>query len=115
VTSVLLVAPIGVMAQQSVVGQTCSADIQHHCAGVRPGEGRIRACVREHFPAFSEPCKQALLSNVAVVKICKEDVTRTCPGIEPGGGRIQACMKEHFAEYSDRCKQAIVTAKLGQR
>jgi len=115
VASVLLMAPVGAMAQGVAVRQACGPEIQQHCAGVEPGEGRLRACVKEHFAAFSEPCKQAMLSSVAVVRACKADVQRTCPDIQPGGGRIQACMKDHFAEYSERCQQAIVTAKFGTR
>jgi Cysteine rich repeat len=113
--SILLLAPVGAMAQQPAVREACAAEIQQHCAGVQPGESRIRACVMEHFAGFSEACKQALLSNVAVVKACKEDVQKTCPGVQPGGGRIQACMKDHFAEYSEPCRQAIVMAKFGKR
>ena len=103
------------MAQQAAVRQACGAEIQQHCAGLQPGEGRIRACVKDHFAEFSDLCKQALLNSVAVVKSCKADVQRTCPGVQPGGGRIQACMKDHFAEYSEPCKQAIIMAKFGKR
>ena len=115
VASVFVLAPVGAMAQGTAVRQACGTDIQQYCAGVEPGDGRLRACVQEHFAAFSETCKQALVSSVALVKACKDDVQRTCPDIQPGGGRIQACMKDHFTEYSDRCKQAIVTAKFGKR
>jgi hypothetical protein len=115
VASVLLMAPASAMAQGAAVRQACGPEIELHCAGVQPGEGRLRACVKENFAAFSEPCKQAMLSSVAVVRACKADVQRTCPDIQPGGGRIQACMKDHFAEYSDSCKQAIITAKFGSR
>lgn len=113
--SLLLMAPVDAMAQGAAVRQACGPEIQQHCAGVQPGEGRLRTCVKENFPAFSEPCKQALLSSVAVVRACKADVQRTCQDIQPGGGRIQACMKDHFAEYSDACQQAIITAKYGTR
>jgi hypothetical protein len=113
--SLLLLAPANGMAQQAAVRQACASEIQQHCAGLQPGEGRIRACVEEHFAEFSEPCKQALLNSVALVKACKADVQRTCPGVQPGGGRIQACMKEHFTEYSEPCKQAIIMAKFGKR
>ena len=115
IASLMLAAPVGAMAQGAAVRQACGPEIQQHCAGVEPGEGRLRACVKEHFAAFSEPCKQAMLSSVAVVRACKADVQRTCPDIQPGGGRIQACMKDHFAEYSEPCKQAIITAKFGSR
>jgi hypothetical protein len=115
IASLLLMAPVGAMAQGSAVRQTCEREIQQHCAGVQPGEGRLRDCVKENFAAFSETSKRAMLSSVAVVRVCKADVQRTCPDIQPGGGRIQACMKDHFAEYSDPCKQAIITAKFGSR
>ena len=115
VLSVLILAPAEVSAQSSTVRQACRAEIEQHCAGVQPGEGRLRACVKEHFGEFSEPCKAALLSSVAIVKACKADVQKTCAGIQPGGGRIQACMKDHFTEYSEPCKEAIITAKFGRR
>jgi hypothetical protein len=114
VLSALVLAPVTATAQPATVRRACQAELQQYCAGVEPGEGRLRTCVKEHFAAFSEPCKAALLSSVAVVKACKADVQKTCAGIEPGGGRIQACMKDHFAEYSDRCQQAIITAKFGR-
>jgi Cysteine rich repeat len=113
--SILLLAPASGMAQQAPVRRACAAEVQQHCPGVQPGEGRIRACVQEHFAEFSEPCKQALLESVAIVRACKADVERSCPGVQPGGGRIQTCMKDHFTEYSEPCKQAIVMAKFGKR
>ena len=112
--SVLILAPVMAAAQPAAVRQACKADLAQNCAGVQPGAGLLRACVKEHFAVFSEPCKAALLSSVAVVKACKADVQKTCAGIEPGGGRIQACMKDHFAEFSESCQQAIITAKVGR-
>jgi hypothetical protein len=115
VLCVMLLAPTGAMAQELAVRRACGADIQQYCAAVQPGEGRLRACVKEHIAAFSEPCKQALLSSVAVVRACKDDVQKTCAGVQPGGGRIQACMKYHFTEYSESCQRALIMAKFGKR
>ena len=64
VLSVLIFAPADLRAQSGTVRQACRAEIEQHCAGVQPGEGRLRACVKEHFGEFSEPCKAALLSSV---------------------------------------------------
>jgi cysteine rich repeat protein len=113
--SIVLLAAAGATAQQAAVRQACRSQIEQYCAGIEPGEGRVRACVTDHFGDFSQPCKQALLSSVAVVKACKSDVQRTCAGVPPGGGRIQACMKDHFTEYSEPCKRAIITAKFSTR
>jgi hypothetical protein len=115
ILSVLLLAATGAAAQEMSVRRACGGELQQYCAGARPGEGRLRACVQQHFNAFSEPCKQVLLSSVAVVKACKADVQKTCADSQPGGGRIQACMKDHFTEYSPPCQQAIITAKFGRR
>lgn len=38
----------------------CRADIERHCAGIKPGDGRLRHCVREHHAKFSDGCKTAL-------------------------------------------------------
>jgi hypothetical protein len=38
----------------------CRADIEKHCAGIKPGDGRLRHCVREHHAKFSQGCKTAL-------------------------------------------------------
>ena len=115
VASILLLASVSAIGQGTALRAGCGAEIQQHCAGVQPGDGRLRACVEEQYAAFSETCKLALLSSVALVKACKDDVQRTCPDLQPGGGHVQACMKDHFAEFSDRCKQAIITAKFGTR
>ena len=105
-------APVGAMAQGSAVRQACEAQIQQHCAGIEPGEGRLRACVKDNFAAFSEPCKRAMLSSVAVVRACKAEAQQNCGGIQPGGGRIQTCMKDHFTELTEPCKEALLLAKL---
>ena len=110
-----MLACAGAVAQQPEVRQACGAEIQQYCAEAKPGAGRVKKCVEDHFSQFSEACKQALLSNVDVVKACKTDVRRTCSSVDPGGGRIQTCMKDHFAEYAEPCKRAIVTAKFGDR
>ena len=38
----------------------CRADIQQHCAGIKPGDGKLRHCVRENHAKFSAGCKTAL-------------------------------------------------------
>ncbi|MBV8934222.1 MAG: hypothetical protein JO095_00230, partial [Alphaproteobacteria bacterium] len=79
VASVLLLVPAAAIAQGTALRGSCGAEIEQHCARVQPGEGRLRACVKEHYAALSESCKQALVSSVAVVKACKDDVQQACP------------------------------------
>jgi hypothetical protein len=111
----LLLAPATAMAQLGEARQACAADIKRLCFEVKPGEGRLKACVKEHFGHLSAPCQTALLSNATITKSCKTDVQQECPDVQPGGGRIQACMKDHFIELSERCKDALLLAKLQQQ
>ena len=108
----LLLVPAGATAQQGVAHQACGADIKQMCADVKPGNGRLRACVKEHFGQLTASCQTALISNVTITKACKADAQQKCGGIQPGGGRIQTCMKDHFTELTEPCKEALLLAKL---
>jgi hypothetical protein len=61
---VLLLSASGGMAQMRpgarAVLQACKPDIAHFCSQVPPGEGRIKACMKEHIHELSEPCKEGL-------------------------------------------------------
>jgi hypothetical protein len=111
----MLLGPAMAVAQLGEVRQACAADIKQMCAEVKPGEGRLKACIKEHFGQLSQPCQTALLSNVTITKSCKTDALEKCPDTQPGGGRIQACMKEHFTELSERYKDSLLLAKLQQQ
>jgi Cysteine rich repeat len=109
---VLLLAAAEATAQQGAARQACAADIKQLCAEIKPGDGRLKACVKEHFGQLSTSCQTALISNVTITKSCKADAEQKCSGIQPGGGRIQACMKEHFTELAEPCKNSLLLAKL---
>jgi len=111
----MLLMPTGAMAQLGAARQACTADIKQLCSEVKPGEGRLKACVKEHFSKLSASCQTALIANVTITKSCKADAEHKCPGIQPGGGRIQACMKDHFAELTAGCKESLLLAKLQQQ
>jgi hypothetical protein len=113
--SLLLLAPTGAMAQLGAARQACAADLKQLCGEVKPGEGRLKACVREHFGQLSVSCQTALIANVTITKSCKVDAEQKCSGVQPGGGRIQACMKDHFTELSEDCKESLLLAKLQQQ
>jgi hypothetical protein len=111
----LLLTPSGAMAQSGAARQACAADIKQLCTEVKPGERRLKTCVKEHFTEFSASCQTALIGTVTITKACKTDVEQKCPGIEPGGWRIQTCMKDHFSELTEPCKDALLLAKFQQQ
>ena len=64
-SAVLLLSTSGAMAQQMGAGAravlgACKPDIAQFCSQVPPGQGRIKACMKEHIRELSEPCKEAL-------------------------------------------------------
>jgi hypothetical protein len=64
VGAILLPFSSGAMAQMRpgarAVLQACKPDIARFCGQVPPGQGRIKACMKEHLPELSEPCKEGL-------------------------------------------------------
>ena len=62
--AILLLSASGAMAQMRpgarAVLQACKPDIARFCSQVPPGQGRIKACMKEHIHELSEPCKEGL-------------------------------------------------------
>jgi hypothetical protein len=50
------------------IARACAGDIERLCAGVPPGEGRIKACIKAHITQLSAPCFDTLLGAVASEK-----------------------------------------------
>jgi hypothetical protein len=62
--AILLLSTSTAMAQMRpgarAVLQACKPDIARFCSQVQPGQGRIKACMKEHIHELSEPCKEGL-------------------------------------------------------
>ena len=93
----------------------CAADIRKHCADIQPGEGRVSACVKEHFNDLSDACKVRLARTAAVAKACSPDVKKHCASAGRGRGRIATCLKDALADLSDTCKEALVAFVTGKK
>jgi hypothetical protein len=107
----LLLSGSGAVAQQA--GRPCAGDIKKLCAGIQPGEGRIKACMKSNLTELSEDCENQVFTVAVVGKVCKSDVAKLCAGIVPGTGGIRACIKSHMAEVSDPCKDAMSRVPAG--
>jgi len=111
-TALLLSGSVAV-AQQA--GKACADDIKRLCAGIQPGQGRIKVCIKSHLTDLSPACEDRVLTVAVTGKVCKTDVTHLCAGIVPGTGGIRACIKSHMAEVSDPCKDAISQSAAGKK
>jgi len=112
ILTALLLSGSVTVAQQA--GKPCASDIKTLCAGIQPGEGRIKACIKSHLTDLSPTCADRVLTVAVTGKACKTDVTNLCAGIVPGTGGIRACIKSHMAEVSDPCKNAMSQAAAGK-
>ena len=48
------------LVKARAVRKACTADVKKICAGIKPGRGRIEACLKDHFADVSDPCKEAI-------------------------------------------------------
>ena len=99
------------MASAELAG-ACLKDAKAQCAGVEPGGGKIKACLKSHIKDLSDECKDVLVKAVNV-KACAADVKQHCADVKAGEGRLEACMKSHVANLSDACKVAMANAAAG--
>ena len=100
------------MASAAVTG-ACLSDAKALCAGVQPGGGKIRACLKTHLKDLSEGCQTVVLKAVNA-KACAADVKQFCADTKPGEGRLEACIKAHVADVSDACKVAMANHAAGE-
>ena len=57
------------MLTVAVTGKVCKADVSNLCAGIVPGAGGIRACIKSHMAEVSDSCKNAMSQAVGGKKI----------------------------------------------
>ena len=108
-------------AQESLidtVANGCKSEITTYCKDVKPGEGRILACLYAYEDKLSGKCEYALYDAAArleravaaltyVAKECEADIVANCGGVKAGEGRVLQCLEKNEAKVSARCKGAI--------
>ena len=77
----ILVLPSS-MASAEVTG-ACLSDAKTLCAGVQPGGGKIRDCLKSHVKDLSDGC-QAVVLKAVNAKACAADVKQFCADTKPG-------------------------------
>src|SRR5271165_3674059 len=92
-------------AAPHAMSRFCAIDLKSLCAGIMPGEGRIRACIESHISELSVGCSARLSRAAWVANECHADIQLFCPHAMYGS--IASCMKPHLGEVSDPCKGAL--------
>ncbi|HCC46634.1 MAG TPA: hypothetical protein DEQ38_00715 [Elusimicrobia bacterium] len=89
----------------------CAADAAKFCKDVKPGEGRVAACLKEHEKELSQACKDR--KALAAEKRGKRGGKFARGGANRGGG---ACMREYGQGYGAGFKSGFkMRAGLGQK
>lgn len=99
------------LAQQAA----CKPDFAKFCPDVKPGDGRLKTCMKPHLTELSDACNDRVYTVAVTGKECKGDVAKLCAGIVPGTGGIRNCIKTRMAEVSDGCRDAMARAAAGRK
>ncbi|MDX2493955.1 MAG: cysteine rich repeat-containing protein [Desulfuromusa sp.] len=100
------------------VADGCKAELESYCKDVKPGEGRILACLFAHQDKLSGKCEYALYDAAVqleravaalayVVNECADDLDQHCSAVEAGEGRLLECIEKNDKKVSSRCKDAL--------
>jgi hypothetical protein len=95
---------VALLLAQATAADPCIADAHKYCAGMKPGEGRLAECFKEHKADMSAECKAHMEKFRGDADACEADVQKLCPDTKPGPARHQ-CMMEHKDQVSEQCKE----------
>ncbi len=88
----------------------CFEEVETICEGIKPGDGRLRECIKENKDKFSPECQAKMKKHhemmMKVREACQADKAKLCPDAEPGKG-LRACFKENKDKLSNTCKAAM--------
>ena len=85
--------------------RACEAAVKGACGGVKPGEGRVRACIERHFHALSAPCGDKLAHVAEIEGACEPDVHRVCAHM--GAAEVVACIRPKLNQVGKPCEDAL--------
>ena len=92
--------------------EKCGADVKKFCKDVKPGAGRILACLVGQKSNLSGDCRGKVDGVNKKYEdwkaACGADAVKFCKEVKPGEGRIAACLKGREAGLAPACK-----AKMG--
>ena len=85
----------------------CTTDIQSLCAGIKPGGGRILACLQSHVAAgdLSVGCSTILSKAIWTAQQCAGDIHQFCPTATYSN--VGDCMRPHLGQASETCRSAL--------
>ena len=86
-----------------ILAEACRQDVDHFCASVKPGDGKVHQCLVDHQDSLTVACRAetnhlsiAAASNVelspSLGKACASERQAHCKGVTPGKARVFNCL-----------------------
>ena len=120
-------APVSAQGKGNIPGmvlQRCDKEIKQFCKEVKPGQGRLGACLYSHSNKLSFDCAYSMydgaeqlldirtaLDRLASDTSCKSDIAQYCIGVAPVPDLIFLCLKKNFATLTDGCRKVMPEAE----
>ncbi|GBF91963.1 hypothetical protein Rsub_04687 [Raphidocelis subcapitata] len=98
--------------------EACGQDAAAHCKGVKPGGGRVQACLMSNRIKLGWDCEEQLFKkemedaddvrlSVRLFRKCLPDKRTFCDEVPPGNAMAKECLEEHRQELSAGCREEI--------
>lgn len=108
----------GVQGALDTFAEGCQQELTTICKDVKPGDGRIIACLYAFQDKLTPKCEFALYDSVNqldktlsmlnyAIGECKEDLKKNCADVKAGEGRLLDCLSKNEAKVSARCNAAL--------
>jgi hypothetical protein len=121
VLGLLLLAGGATLAAENpidAVKKACNTELTTFCKGVKPGDGRVLACLYAFEDQVSDKCTYAVYNAAAELEQainalkfaatqCKDDLLKYCGDVQVGEGRGLACLEKNEKTVSQACKDAL--------
>lgn len=103
-----------------LLAEACRGDVDTHCKSVKPGEGRVLQCLRDHRQQLTDACRKEELKLSIIQsrdirlrpkmhKQCSQEMAVFCKDIKPGKARMFKCLQENLAKpnFGEECKAQV--------
>mmetsp|Transcript_18814 Transcript_18814/g.52452 ORF Transcript_18814/g.52452 Transcript_18814/m.52452 type:complete len:892 (-) Transcript_18814:83-2758(-) len=104
----------------AMLHELCEPDAASLCPDVKPGNGKVQECLRDHRSQLSWDCQEELFRkevedaddirlSTKLFKACLQDKRRFCPDVKPGANRAKECLEDSREEtgFSEDCRSEL--------
>ncbi len=112
VIGTLAVASPALMAQDAPgPGKACKSDREKFCPGLKPGDGKLGPCMKQHAAELTPECSGAIEAGKQAHKQiqanCRADIGKFCADEAKERRGTDKCLENHASELEPACADAV--------